>query len=82
MLEGAGTPLLSGSEIEIGPGHCSVIRHNGRWLLAYHYYDPAAAGRPTLAIRHLRWDRQGWPSVATQIIKRPLPPVEPEAPAT
>ncbi len=69
MTEGGGTPLLSGSGPEIGTGHCSVIRDGDDWLLAYHYYDPAAAGRPTLGIRDLHWDKDGWPRVGRPLIE-------------
>jgi arabinan endo-1,5-alpha-L-arabinosidase len=30
------------------------------WL-AYHFYDGANGGDPTLAIRSLTWDAEGWP---------------------
>ncbi len=69
MLEGGGTPLLSSIDNEAGTGHCSVIRDNDRWLLAYHYYDHLAAGRPTFGLRELRWDTQGWPIPTDQLIK-------------
>lgn len=57
MLEDGGTLLLETDGDEIGPGGQSVS--NG-WL-AYHFYDRANGGDPTLAIRSLTWDAEGWP---------------------
>ena len=57
MLEDGGTLLLKKDGDEIGPGGQSVS--NG-WL-AYHFYDGANGGDPTLAIRSLTWDAEGWP---------------------
>jgi arabinan endo-1,5-alpha-L-arabinosidase len=57
MLEDGGTLLLETDGDEIGPGGQSVS--NG-WL-AYHFYDGANGGDPTLAIRSLTWDADGWP---------------------
>ena len=57
MLEDGGTLLLETDGDMIGPGGQSV---SGGWL-AHHYYDGASAGAPTLAIRALTWDAEGWP---------------------
>lgn len=57
MLEDGGTLLLKSDGDEIGPGGQSAS--NG-WL-AYHFYDGARGGDPTLAIRSLSWDSEGWP---------------------
>ena len=72
LIEGGGTPVLFGSGTEAGTGHCSVIRDSDGWLLAYHYYDLLAAGRPTLGLRQLLWDNDGWPRVGEPIIEARL----------
>jgi arabinan endo-1,5-alpha-L-arabinosidase len=58
MLENGGTTLLETDGDEIGPGGQSYSDGN----LAYHFYDGAAGGRFTLAIREVAWGRDGWPS--------------------
>ncbi len=57
MLEAGGTLLLKSDGDVIGPGGQSV---SGGWL-AHHFYDGARGGDPTLAIRALAWDADGWP---------------------
>jgi len=57
LLEDGGTQLLATEGDEIGPGGQSA---SGGWL-GYHYYDGARAGDPTLGIRSLSWDADGWP---------------------
>ncbi len=47
-----------------GPGHCDVMKDGDRDLIAYHAYDAANSGRPTLRIATLTWTSDGWP-VAT-----------------
>jgi len=61
LLEGGGTLLLGTEGSVIGPGHCAVLREPRRDLLVYHYYDGKASGVPTLQIRPLAWDKDGWP---------------------
>ncbi len=61
MLEGGGTPLLATEGRVIGPGHCAVLRDRGRDLLVHHFYDGEADGVPTLQVRPLAWDGDGWP---------------------
>jgi arabinan endo-1,5-alpha-L-arabinosidase len=57
LVGGGGTTLLSSQGPVIGPGGQSF----SEGLLAFHYYDGNAAGAPTLAIRKLAWDGDGWP---------------------
>lgn len=61
LLEGGGTPVLATQGRVIGPGHCAVLREGDRYLLAHHFYDGEAQGVPTLQIRPLTWDGDGWP---------------------
>ncbi|WP_227468146.1 arabinan endo-1,5-alpha-L-arabinosidase [Microbacterium sp. YJN-G] len=58
LLDDGGTIVLAGDGASrIGPGGQSVA--DG--MLAFHYYDGAADGIPTLGILPLEW-RDGWPS--------------------
>jgi arabinan endo-1,5-alpha-L-arabinosidase len=61
MLEGGGTLLLGTEGRYIGPGHCSVWPEKDRVLLAYHFYDRDRNGLPTLQVRRLDFDKDGWP---------------------
>jgi arabinan endo-1,5-alpha-L-arabinosidase len=56
----------------IGPGHCGVFSAQGLDLLVHHYYDGFEYGRPTLQIRPLIWDADGWPSPG-----KPMPSTSP-----
>ena len=38
-----------------------ILSEGGRDWLSYHYYDGTRRGIPTLAIRRLHWDTDGWP---------------------
>ena len=67
MREGGGTLLVATEGTRIGPGHCAVLRDGGKDYLAYHYYDGARNGYPTLQITPMTWSRDGWP-----VMGRPL----------
>lgn len=56
-----GTVLLTSHGNRIGPGGQSY--DDG--FLAFHYYDGAAGGAPTLAVRSVAWTADGWPVVRT-----------------
>ncbi len=58
--------MLATEERIIGPGHCAVLQERKRDFLVYHFYDRAANGVPTLQVRPLVWDREGWPRPAPQ----------------
>jgi arabinan endo-1,5-alpha-L-arabinosidase len=64
LRDGGGRPLLGSEGNFIGPGHASVVHAKGKDFLAFHFYDGAANGAPTLGIRPLFWTEDGWPSVA------------------
>lgn len=61
LVTGGGTVLLTTHGDRIGPGGQSY--DDG--YLAFHYYDGAAGGAPTLAIRSVSWTEDGWPVVRT-----------------
>lgn len=61
MAGGGGTVLLTSHGNRIGPGGQSY----DAGYLAFHYYDGAAGGAPTLAIRSVAWTDDGWPVVRT-----------------
>jgi arabinan endo-1,5-alpha-L-arabinosidase len=57
LLAGGGTLLLESAGREVGPGGGAVAGD----LFAYHFYDGAAGGATSLAIRRIDWTDQGWP---------------------
>ncbi|WP_102194052.1 arabinan endo-1,5-alpha-L-arabinosidase [Microbacterium aurantiacum] len=59
LLDDGGTVVLTTGGSLIGPGGQSVSGDT----LAFHFYDAAADGIPTLGLRPLTW-RDGWPEVA------------------
>jgi arabinan endo-1,5-alpha-L-arabinosidase len=65
MMQGGGTPLLSGNVRWLGPGGESVLMQTpGPDILVFHAYD-AHTGKPALQISTIAW-RDGWPHVALQ----------------
>ncbi len=64
MLHGGGTRVLGSEGRFIGPGHAGIVRDDGHEWFSFHFYDGDNRGRPTLAVRRLTWDREGWPRVA------------------
>ncbi len=63
LLDGGGTLLVGTQGTTIGPGHCSVLRHNTGDFLVYHFYDGTSRGRPAIQVRPLHWTPDGWPQV-------------------
>ena len=61
MLEGGGTPVVSGSGRWRGTGHNAVYREKNTDGIIYHAYDAEQNGVPTLRIEKLEWDKRGWP---------------------
>jgi arabinan endo-1,5-alpha-L-arabinosidase len=61
MMRGGGTVIDAGSDRWIGPGHCAVFSSGNSSLLVNHAYDALKKGKPTLQIRPLYWDKEGWP---------------------
>jgi arabinan endo-1,5-alpha-L-arabinosidase len=61
MMEGGGTLIDAGDDRWIGPGHCAVYFSGNSSILVNHAYDALKKGKPTLQIRPLYWDADGWP---------------------
>jgi arabinan endo-1,5-alpha-L-arabinosidase len=61
MLQGGGTPLLSGNTRWKGPGHNAVIFSGDTAYNVYHSYDAENRGNPMLRIAEIAWDAEGWP---------------------
>lgn len=63
MSSGGGSLLLAGDTRWRGTGHCAVLMlENADWLV-YHAYDANNNGTPTLRIKRLFWEKNGWPAV-------------------
>jgi arabinan endo-1,5-alpha-L-arabinosidase len=60
MLEGGGSPLLTGNKRWLGPGGESILRQKDGDIIVFHAYD-ATTGHPFLQISTLAWN-DGWPS--------------------
>jgi len=63
LLLGGGTPVLASEDVFLGPGHAGILKVQDRYWFGFHFYNGAQRGMPTYAIRPLRWDAEGWPSV-------------------
>jgi arabinan endo-1,5-alpha-L-arabinosidase len=63
MMEGGGTLIDKGDERWKGPGHNAVYQQAHSAILVNHAYDKQNVGRPTLQIRPLYWDADGWPTL-------------------
>jgi arabinan endo-1,5-alpha-L-arabinosidase len=63
MMEGGGTLIDAGDDRWIGPGHCAVYFSGDSSLLVNHAYDALKKGKPTLRIKPLYWDQEGWPHI-------------------
>jgi arabinan endo-1,5-alpha-L-arabinosidase len=61
LIGGGGSTALSSQGTIVGPGGQSY----SQGYLAFHYYDGNANGAPTLAIRKVAWDGDGWPVLTT-----------------
>ena len=61
LREGGGTLVLESAGDIRGPGHNAILGDGGRDWLVHHFYDAEARGAPTLQIRPLTWDEDGWP---------------------
>jgi arabinan endo-1,5-alpha-L-arabinosidase len=62
MLEGGGSPVLTGNQRWFGPGGASILTQRDGDIIVFHAYD-AATGRPSLQVSTLDWN-DGWPSAA------------------
>lgn len=73
MKDGGGTLVLGSEGPFIGPGHAGILNDSHQEWFSFHYYDGTNRGRPTLAVRRLGWDPDGWPVVAGPT-NAPTPP--------
>lgn len=67
MRRGGGTLVLADDGRYKGPGSNAVLSDGGQTYLAYHAYDTTRRGVPTLRIRRLDWDAEGWPVAGTPL---------------
>lgn len=63
LLASGGTLLLGSQAPMVGPGHAGIVREGHREWLSFHFYNAEENGMPTLGIRPITWDRDGWPTV-------------------
>ncbi|QEC72110.1 arabinan endo-1,5-alpha-L-arabinosidase [Arachidicoccus ginsenosidivorans] len=63
MLEGGGSPVVTGNKRYPGVGHCGVYTFGGNDFIIFHGYDREKNGRPRLLMEELQWDEEGWPIV-------------------
>jgi beta-xylosidase len=68
MTEGGHTDLLKSSPPMFAPGGGNIFKdREGKWKLAYHFYDGRKYwhrdmwGRPQMQIRDVVWGNDGWP---------------------
>jgi arabinan endo-1,5-alpha-L-arabinosidase len=69
LLQGGGTQLtfVEPEKNIFGPGHCMVftdkkpVSKGSQDYLVHHFYDGTENGVPTLQIRPITWDKNGWP---------------------
>ena len=68
MLDSGGTLVFESQGKVRGPGHNSVLQHDGKTWIAFHYFnDPAEKWSRVLQIRSVAWDEQGWPKVGEPV---------------
>ncbi|MFM1904544.1 MAG: hypothetical protein RLZZ440_2444 [Planctomycetota bacterium] len=66
LLDGGGRPVVGSEGNFIGPGHLGLFRGTAGDQASMHFYDGAREGRPTLAIRRVRWTSDGWPELVPE----------------
>lgn len=71
MTQGGGTIVLQTDGRVRGPGGESVLSDSGTDYLVHHFYDDLANGAPTLQIRPITWDADGWPHVGEPLAPPP-----------
>jgi arabinan endo-1,5-alpha-L-arabinosidase len=71
MTDGGGTLVLEGAGDVRGPGHNDILAEDGNYWLVHHFYNAANQGVPTLQIRPLSWDEEGWPQAEAPITDTP-----------
>ncbi len=61
MMNGGGRKFLASNGPFIGPGQAGILSTSETDWLSCHFYDGTRHGIPTLAIRRLKWNTNGWP---------------------
>ncbi|HEX8324095.1 MAG TPA: arabinan endo-1,5-alpha-L-arabinosidase [Tepidisphaeraceae bacterium] len=74
LIAGGGTPVLAGSGDIRGPGHNAVLQDGPNEYLVHHFYNATNNGRPTLQVRPLTYDADGWPIAGGPITPVPTGP--------
>jgi arabinan endo-1,5-alpha-L-arabinosidase len=80
MLDGGGTLVLASDGPTRGPGSCAIAELAGHDYLVHHMYDANRRGVPTLQVRPLAWDTDGWPLAGEPITRPPGTAVVARAP--
>jgi len=73
MLTGGGTLISKGDDRWKGTGHNAVYQQGYSAILVNHAYDAQNFGRPTLQIRPLYWDADGWPTLNIEDVTQTMP---------
>jgi beta-xylosidase len=59
----SGDPVLASNDVAAGPGHCALIKKDGRVWMAYHAWSPDAIGEPvpgrTMWLSEVTFDARG-----------------------
>ena len=71
LRDGGGTLFMVTEGPRIGPGHASVLREGANEYVSFHFYDGTRGGTPTLGIRRLEWDADGWPEAGAWVYPPP-----------
>ena len=80
LRDDGGSLFLDRADRFIGPGHAGVLQAQGSTYLSYHFYDASRDGLPSLAVRTLSWDADGWPVAGPMISPPAATPAAPAAP--
>jgi hypothetical protein len=80
LLDAGGTVVLASDGPVRGPGSCAIAELAGHDFLIHHFYDANHHGRPTLAVRPLLWDADGWPLAGEPITRPPASTTRPASP--
>jgi arabinan endo-1,5-alpha-L-arabinosidase len=65
LREGGGSLFLSSDGRFLGPGHAAILTEGTNDWVSFHFYDGTRRGAPTLGLRRVEWDADGWPRAAS-----------------
>jgi arabinan endo-1,5-alpha-L-arabinosidase len=67
LLDSGGNLVFESQGDVRGPGHNSVLQHNGKTWIAFHYFnDPQRKGSRVLQVRSVSCE-EGWPRVGEPV---------------